>query len=329
MWKLACLQLSFKSVKAGIETGNIWLSWVVRYQVDEVKIVIKPLCIPHLVQIAPQYPPRDRWAGTERGAFPRIDPRINSNPPQFPHSTTSRPAILLTICHPGSYMRFHTLKRRKVCCVIQFCLDGFPPPPTWLVLTVLTEDQAVNSRSRVWDISLPFQPMPCWALFPSHILSHPTITAINQYYLTISTDTMWSKAILSQSQGSKLIKYWTLFLVFWAEDISFTSLHPFLSGGGSESFCHKYKRPSQPACTLSRQPAWHSNWGNYPQTSYPLMHPRRYRLAFNAGYLSQLLGKHSIDISPQTTFKFFAFLSQTKQWGFIQRSKDNQTRLPY
>ena len=103
------------------------------------------------------------------------------------------------------------------------------------------------------------------------------------------------------------------FLVFWAEDISFTSLHPFLSGGGSESFCHKYKRPSQPVCTLSRQPAWHSNWGNYPQTSYPLMHPRRYRLAFNGGYLSQLLGKHSIDISPQTTFKFFAFLSQTKQ----------------
>ena len=76
----------------------------------------------------------------------------------------------------------------------------FSSAPTWLVLTVLTEDQAVNSRSRVWDISLPFQPMPCWALFPSHILSHPTTTAINQYYLTISTDTMWSKAILSQSQ---------------------------------------------------------------------------------------------------------------------------------
>ena len=103
------------------------------------------------------------------------------------------------------------------------------------------------------------------------------------------------------------------FWVFWAADISFTSLHPFLSGGGSESFCHKYNRPSQPTCTLSRQPTWHSNWGNYPQTSYPLMHPRRYRLAFNGGYLSQLLGKHSIDILPQTTFKFFAFLSQTKQ----------------
>ena len=90
----------------------------------------------------------------------------------------------------------------------------FSSAPTWLVLTVLTENQAVNSRSRVWDISLPFQPMPCWALFPSHILSHPTTTAINQYYLSLSTDTMWSKAILSQSQGSKLIKYWTLFFGF-------------------------------------------------------------------------------------------------------------------
>ena len=71
---------------------------MVRYQVDEVKIVIKPLCIPHLVQIAPQYPPRDRWAETERGAFPRIDLRINSNPPQFPHSTSRQ------TCDPVNYM---------------------------------------------------------------------------------------------------------------------------------------------------------------------------------------------------------------------------------
>ena len=252
MWKLACLQLSFKAVKAGIlKTWNIWLSWVVRYQVDEVKIVIKPLCIPHLVQIAPQYPPRDRWAETERGALPRIDPRINSNPPQFPHSTSHQTCDPVNNMSSGVlYEISHPEKAKGMLCdtILPW---WFSSAPTWLVLTVLTEDQAVNSRSRVWDISLPFQPMPCWALFPSHILSHPTTTTINQYYLTISTDTMWSKAILSQSQGSKLIKYWTLFLVSWAEDISFTSLHPFLSGDGSESFCHKYKRPSQPACTLS------------------------------------------------------------------------------
>ena len=208
MWKLACLQLSFKAVKAGIlKTWNIWLSWVVRYQVDEVKIVIKPLCIPHLVQIAPQYPPRDRWARRPSSNWPahKFEPSTIST---FHHQQTCDPVnnmssrVLYEISHPE--------KAKGMLCdtILPW---WFSSAPTWLVLTVLTEDQAVNSRSRVWDISLPFQPMPCWALFPSHILSHPTTTAINQYYLTISTDTMWSKAILSQSQGSKLIGYWTLF----------------------------------------------------------------------------------------------------------------------
>ena len=61
---------------------------------------------------------------------------------------------------------------------------------------------------------------------------------------------------------------------------------------GSEScwvLCHKYA-PDNPNLA-STSPDQHSNCGNYPQTSYRLMHPRRYRLAFNGGYLSQLLGK--------------------------------------
>ena len=49
----------------------------------------------------------------------------------------------------------------------------------------------------------------------------------------------------------------------------------------------------------------HSNCQNYGQTSYRLMHPRRYRLAFNRGYLSQLLPN---DISGTKYFRILAFL---------------------
>ena len=155
---------------------------MVRYQVDEVKIVIKPLCIPHLVQIAPQYPPRDRWARRPSSNWPahKFEPSTIST---FHHHQTCDP-----VNNMSSWVLYEIIwdpeKAKGMLCDI-ILPWWFSPAPTWLVLTVLTEDQAVNSRSRVWDISLPFQPMPCWALFPSHILSHPTSTNTISLYQPI------------------------------------------------------------------------------------------------------------------------------------------------
>ena len=133
---------------------------------------IKPLCIPHPLQIGPQYP-RDRWA--ERAALPRIGRGINFHPtiytfhlPLAGNTVSFHLALVLTICQQPAFsfhLRFHTGRIRiyenhihggmwyifaSILCIYM--------PPTWLsVNTVNWQPSSQLTSSAVWDNSLPFQ----------------------------------------------------------------------------------------------------------------------------------------------------------------------------
>ena len=122
---------------------------------------IKPLCIPHPLQIGPQYP-RDRWA--ERAALPRIGRGINFHPtiytfhlPLVGNTVSFHLAPVLTICQQPAFsfhLRFHTGRIRiyenhihgGMWYIFASIYYASTCLPLGAVLTLLTDNQAVNSR---------------------------------------------------------------------------------------------------------------------------------------------------------------------------------------
>ena len=74
---------------------------------------------------------------------------------------------------------------------IYFCLNilcTYMAPTRRSVNTVNWRSGSQLTFSPVWDISLPFQTMPCNTLFPSHTLSHLTTSTMDQYHAILQSD---------------------------------------------------------------------------------------------------------------------------------------------